>query len=104
MHDWSFTERSPLVGYGPKGAESRPTLSVQPNPRGRQELVLELVGHDGIWPSAVRCVDAQGRLTESQPPQGALPLRWNPVGLNSGRYIIQIQIGNQTYSVAFVQQ
>ncbi|MDP5015427.1 MAG: T9SS type A sorting domain-containing protein [Schleiferiaceae bacterium] len=103
MHDWSFTERSPLVGYGPKGAESRPTLAVQPNPRGRQELVLELVGHDGIWPSAVRCVDAQGRLTESQPPQGALPLRWNPVGLNSGRYIIQIQIGNQTYSVAFIQ-
>ncbi len=102
--DWSYTERSPLAGYGPKGAESRPVLTVQPNPRSRQELVIDLEGSSGLWPSALRCVDAQGRRTESQPPQGALPLRWNPVGLTPGRYIIQIQLGNQTYSVAFVQQ
>lgn len=104
LHDWSYTERTPLVGYGPRGAESQPRLVVQPNPRGRQEVQLSLDQHDGIWPSALRCLDAQGRLTAAQPPQGPLPLVWNPSGLNPGRYTVQIQIGNQTYAATFIQQ
>jgi hypothetical protein len=48
-------------------------------------------------------VDSFGRLTAEQPPQGTLPLVWNPKGLNSGRYTIQIQLGNQTYASSFIQ-
>ena len=103
MQDWSLTERSSLVGYGPSGAESQPSLSLQPNPRGLQELQVSLAGSAGIWPSAIRCVDSFGRLTAEQPPQGTLPLKWNPNGLNSGRYSIQIQLGNQTYASSFIQ-
>ena len=103
MQDWSLTERSSLVGYGPSGAESQPSLSLQPNPRGLQELQVSLAGSAGIWPSAIRCVDSFGRLTAEQPPQGTLPLKWNPKGLTSGRYTIQIQLGNQTYASSFIQ-
>ena len=71
--------------------------------RGRQELELSVAGSTGIWPSALRCVDSYGRLTSEQPPQGALPLRWTPLSLTPGKYSIQIQIGNQTYSSSFIQ-
>ncbi|MEY2650246.1 MAG: hypothetical protein ACO27L_00425 [Schleiferiaceae bacterium] len=103
LHDWSYTERSALIGYGSGGVQSAPSLAIKPNPRGRQELELSVAGSTGIWPSALRCVDSYGRLTSEQPPQGALPLRWTPLSLTPGKYSIQIQIGNQTYSSSFIQ-
>lgn len=103
LHDWSYTERSALIGYGSGGVQSAPSLIIKPNPRGRQELELSVAGSTGIWPSALRCVDSYGRLTSEQPPQGALPLRWTPLSLTPGKYSIQIQIGNQTYSSSFIQ-
>jgi hypothetical protein len=34
---------------------------------------------------------------------GALPVRWTPLSLTPGKYSIQIQLGNQTYSSSFIQ-
>jgi hypothetical protein len=103
LEDWSFVERSALVGYAAGGAQSAPSLVIKPNPRSRQELELSVAGSSGIWPTGVRCVDSYGRLTSEQPPQGALPVRWTPLSLTPGKYSIQIQLGNQTYSSSFIQ-
>lgn len=103
VHDWSYTTRSPLVGYGASGAESLPKLEVRPNPRGRQTLEVSLEGAAGTWPTGLRCVDAYGRPTGPQPPQGALPIEWDPQGLTPGKYTIQIQLGSKTYTTSFIQ-
>ena len=103
LEDWSYTMRSPLAGYVEGGLLAAPNLVVQPNPRNRQELELRVAGSTGIWPSAVRCVDAYGRLCTEQPPQGPLPLHWTPMSLTPGKYHLQIQLGNQTYSSSFIQ-
>lgn len=103
VQDWSFTLRSPLAGYDEGGPIAAPSLVIKPNPRGRQVLELSIAGSTGIWPSAIRCVDAYGRLCAEQPPQGPLPLEWAPASLTPGKYHIQIQFGSQTYSSSFIQ-
>lgn len=103
VQDWSFTLRSPLAGYVEGGPIAAPSLVIKPNPRGRHVLELSIAGSTGIWPSAIRCVDAYGRLCAEQPPQGPLPLEWAPASLTPGKYHIQIQLGSQTYSSSFIQ-